>query len=80
MVTRQGSDSVRLTQGNCPDSVLAHVPQGSRGYFRKALVIYEGKEYVACFALRPDGLVMLVYSDGDAGLIPVSLFTQEPDA
>lgn len=80
MLARQGADSIRLTQGSCSDGVLRHLEQGTRGYFRKALVVFEGKEYIACWAARSDGMVVLRYSDGDGGLVPATMFSPVPDA
>jgi hypothetical protein len=80
MLATQGGDSIRLQQGPCSEGVLRHLEQGTRGYFRKALVVYEGKEYVACWAVRGDGMVVLRYSDGDGGLVPVTMFSPVPDA
>jgi hypothetical protein len=80
LVTRNGGDSVRLTQEACPVNVLQLLPQGTRGHYRKALVVFEGKEHIACFAVLGNGMVHLAYNDGDQGLIPVGAFRQEPDA
>ncbi len=80
MVATQDGDSLRLMQQPCPPAVLRHLPEGTRGYFRKALAMVGGREYVGCFAVRVDGLVLVVYEDGDSGLVPVVRFTMEPDA
>lgn len=73
-VAKRGNDSVRLTDKPCPLEVLEKVEQGNRGYFRRAFVQINGHEYVACFALRPDGVVVLQYADGDVGMIAVESF------
>ena len=80
MVTRHESDEVRITQKACPPNVLAMIPEGNRGVFRKALVLFQGKEHIACWALRNDWFVFLQYADGDAGLIPMVAFALVPDA
>jgi hypothetical protein len=80
LLTTSGADSVRLTQEPCPVSVLQVLPQGSRGHYRKALVVFEGKDYIACHATLGTGMVHVVYDDGDQGLIPVGMFKEEPDA
>jgi hypothetical protein len=73
-------DTVRLTQKPCGESVLRHLPQGTRGYYRAALAVIGGQQWSACWAMRQDGMVHLVYTDGDQGMIPVAQFRQEPDA
>lgn len=75
-----GADSVRLTQEACPSAVLQLLPQGSRGHYRKALVVIDGQEYIACHALLGNGMVHLMYADGDQGALPNGQFKDEPDA
>jgi hypothetical protein len=79
LVATEGKDSVRLTQEPCPVPVLKVLPEGVRGFFRKAVVLFEGKSWIACWAPRTDGTVHLVYSDGDSGLVPMDLFTEDRD-
>lgn len=80
LVARQDGDSVRLQQKACPENVLAILPAEIREHFKLALVVHEGKEYRACFAVRADGMVVVQYPDGDGGLIPIRMFEMEPDA
>lgn len=82
LVATQGRDSVRLTQEPCHPAVLRVIPQGERGYYRKAVVLFEGKSWVACWAPLGDQkeMVHLWYSDADQGLIPRDQFREEPDA
>jgi hypothetical protein len=78
MIARHGADSVRLTGEACPESIA--LPDGAdRRAFRKAVAVVGGERYTACHALRVDGLVVLIYQDGDAGLIPVVQFRMVPD-
>jgi len=78
MIARHGGDSVRLTGEACPESIA--LPDGAdRRAFRKAVAVVGGERYTACHALRVDGLVVLIYQDGDAGLIPVVQFRMVPD-
>lgn len=78
MIARHGADSVRLTGEACPESIA--LPDGAdRRAFRKALAVVGGERYTACHALRVDGLVVLIYQDGDAWLIPVVQFRMVPD-
>ena len=45
------------------------------GPSRKAAVLFEGRELVACYAVQGDQ-VLIVDSDLDGGRIPVSAFTE----
>ena len=78
MIARHGGDSVRLMRDACPESV-ALPAEADRRAFRKALAVVGGERYAACHALRADGLVVLIYADGDAGLIPAAQFRMVPD-
>jgi len=78
MIARHGADSVRLTGEACPESIA--LPDGAdRRAFRKAVAVVGGERYTACHALRVDGLVVLIYQDGDAGLVPAAQFRMVPD-
>lgn len=78
MIARHGADSVRLTGEACPESIA--LPDGAdRRAFRKAVAVVGGERYAACHALRADGLVLVIYADGDAGLIPAAQSRMVPD-
>lgn len=78
MIARQGADSVRLTTEACPESV--GLPEDMhRRFFRRALAVVGGESYLACYAVRSDGLALILYADGDAGLIPAAQFRMVPD-
>lgn len=79
MEARQGADVLRLTQSPCHPAVLAVIPEGHRGPFRLATATVNGTTYAACWALRVDGLIMVIYPDGESGLIPIALFRQIGD-
>lgn len=78
MVARKGKDSVRLTDAPCPAAIGQLLPPPIRELFRAASASVDGKTYAACFAMRPDGYVVLQYEDGDAGLVPMHEFKREP--
>lgn len=78
LVARNGKDSVRITEQPCAEPVLGLIPPNVREHFRAAFASIEGKQYAACWALRPDGMVHLVYSDSDQGLVPASQFRPAP--
>jgi hypothetical protein len=77
-IATNGKDTVRITDGPCPAEVLKLLPQGTRGYFRAAFAVVDGKSYAGCWAARNDGMVVLTYPDGDMGLIPVADFEHAP--
>lgn len=81
LVATNGRDSVRLTQGACHAEVLPLLaiafPQVA-DRFRAATAQVEGSGYTACWLMRPDGKVLLIYPDGDTGLIPWSDFKRAP--
>lgn len=79
MEARHEGDVMRITREPCPPAVLKVIPEGHRGVFRLALATVGGVVYRACWALQVDGLVMVVYDDGDRGLVPMALFRQVGD-
>jgi hypothetical protein len=79
-VAHRGDDSVRITEAPCPTQVLKLLPEGTRGYFRAAFAIVDGKSFAGCWAARSDGMVVLMYPDGDMGVLPLSDFEQAPGA
>lgn len=72
LVARQGDDSVRLTDQPCPivGVIVERVPAGARGFLRLARAHFQGQDFTACW-LQGDGLVFLLYEDGDQGVIPM---------
>jgi hypothetical protein len=77
-VARNGSDVVRLLEAPCIESIARLIKPEVRERYRLARATVEGQEWSACWALRPDGLVVLIYEDGDGGLIPAAQFKDEP--
>lgn len=75
----EGGDVLRLTQQPCAPAVLRVIPEGHRGPFRLALATVGGTVFRACWALRVDGLVLIVYDDADSGLVPMAMFRQIGD-
>lgn len=73
-------DSVRLTHAACPDNVLKVIPEAHRESFRKAVAVVGWLQYSACYTVRTDAMVLVIYDDAEMGLIPVGMFRQEPDA
>lgn len=74
VIARQGEDSVRLTQNPCQIAEHQAFPEGIPEPFRAASAVVSKRLYVACWALRSDGNVFLIFDDNDVGMVPVSLF------
>lgn len=77
-IFRSGKDSVRITENPCHPAVVALLPAEVIQHFRAAEAAIGGKLLLACWALRADGIVHLVYQDGDEGLVPGHLFKHNP--
>ena len=73
----RGGDMVRLTQQACPSDILVFVPPDFHAHMQAAFAVIDGKQYRACWLLRPDGQVVVQYADGDGGLVPVEHFKPE---
>lgn len=71
-------DWVRLSAEPCPATVAKLVPEDQRSMFHKALAQVHGKVYTACWTYTPGG-ALLVYDDGDQGMVPGADFKEEPD-
>lgn len=76
-VARNGKDAIRITDAPCPASILALTPEGTRGFFRAAFAVLDGKSWDACWALLNDGRILLLYSDGDQGMVSSQMFKPE---
>ena len=76
-VARNGKDTVRLTQAECPKEVMAILDPALREKVRSAMSVLNGKEYRACWTLMVPGFVNLLYEDGDEGMVPLEDFKRE---
>jgi hypothetical protein len=71
-----GRDFVTLRDTACSSAeVLAHVPDQLKKYFYNAEVFLNGTQYKACFTVQGEN-VILVYPDGDQGMLPVAMFKE----
>ena len=77
VIARSGEDSVRLTQNPCSITQHQAFPTGIPDVFRAASAVVGKQLYTACWGLRADGVVFVIYEDGDVALIPVNHF--KPD-
>jgi hypothetical protein len=73
-VFRSGADSVEITDEPCHAAVVPLIPAQVLEHFRAANALIGGKLIQACWALRSDGMVHLVYADSDVGLVPAGAF------
>lgn len=63
------------------DAILMEIPPEYRAEFRQAEYRDpKGKVTAACWMLVPGGRVLLVYEDGDKGMVPMQAFKPRVDA
>jgi len=79
MVSRSpdGKIVVKLYRAACPDEVLKFIPPHLREHFQGGSSTFDGQEFATCWARPGDGSVVLVYSDGESGRVPESIFMRE---
>lgn len=72
LIARQGEDSVRLGDAPCTsEQVLVRLQPQTHEDFRAATAVFQGRSFVACW--RPVGsMAVLIYEDGDQGIIPLA--------
>lgn len=78
LVAKNGDDSVRLTQSECPSEILKLLPAIAVGRTKLAIAVVSGVEYRACWMPYGD-LIALKYEDDDNGLIPEKEFQPAPN-
>ncbi len=71
LIARQGEDSVRLTDAPCvSEQVLVRLAPQAHETLRAATAVFQGRNFAACW--RPvGGMAVLIYEDGDQGIIPL---------
>lgn len=76
-IARQGKDYVLVHKDkSCENkAILALIPKALAPQFHAAEAVVGGQKYQACFIESPQG-VILVYEDGDQGLVPYEAFTK----
>jgi hypothetical protein len=77
VIARQGEDSVRLTHNPCTLTQHQAFPTGIPESFLSASAVVDKRMYVACWAMRADGQVVVLYDDGDVGMVPATSFRQD---
>lgn len=79
LVCREGADTVRLTDKPCVNTeVLEKLPEYIKPMMLQATAILNGKTYAPCWVVYKQGHMYLAYPDGDQGLLPGSIFKDEP--
>lgn len=74
LIATQGADSVRIFPKACErPEVLSRLPEDERPVFAEASATVDGKTYAACWRSLGNA-ILLVYEDGDRGIVPVSDF------
>lgn len=69
-VAKQGDDRVRLSEQPCThEAVLVHIDPKMRELYFNAWAHLSGHDYLACWTIG-SGRALMVYEDGDAGIIP----------
>jgi hypothetical protein len=77
LVAGFGMDEIRIYEQKCEiASVLRHIPEDKRKDFRKARAKVSGQTYFACYVVVGPDRVLIVYEDGDLGMIPVGDFKE----
>ncbi len=80
LIARQGDDSVRLGEAPCTSEVvLQQLPAHVRADFKNASAVVEGKTFQACWRQAGESAVLL-YEDGDQGVIPMTELKPELSA
>ena len=70
--------SITLFDTACTsEAVLGHIPPMFRQHFRSGAAVLEGKTYGFCWVVPVDQpVVVLVYEDGDQGMLPLAAFSR----
>ena len=72
LVARNGADEIRLADRPCVSAqVLTHLPPTLHSQFRAASAVVQGHSFAACWRVQGSSAVLL-YEDGDRGLVPLS--------
>ena len=80
LIARMGSNQVTITLDACTTKAgaFADMPEDLRSEFMAAKILWDGKNYAACWKALDAATVYLVDETGDAGAIPASVF-KKPD-
>ena len=74
-IARDGRDEMVITDEPCVNAkILAHVPDQFRKAMSAGRAKLDGVVYPMCWTIRADGMVIAVYEDGEAGMLPAAAF------
>lgn len=74
MIARQGRDFVVITDAPCHAGIVSIAPEGApKALLRRAYAEFNGTKYEACY-FNKQGIVFLIYEDGDGGFVPREAF------
>lgn len=77
LVAENGRDSLRLAQAPCSnEKVLALIREEHRDKFKAAVANVAGQRYAACWADPGEGAYVVIYEDGDLGVVPITAFVE----
>lgn len=78
-VVRNGGRELRLQDSSCSHGqTLSNIKPEWRDKFKNARLMKDGKiEFYGCWILAEDGLIFVLYEDGDHGEYPAALFSVE---
>jgi hypothetical protein len=80
LVATNGTDSVRLSDGPCQnEQVLKQLEPKYRDKFKAASASLKGQTFAACWH-ELGTAALLLYEDGDQGIIPMAELKQETRA
>lgn len=70
LVSHNGDDTIRLVDEECSSQpVLDRLEPELKPQFRAVSVFLRGQAFAACWRATPSG-ALLIYEDGDQGMIP----------
>lgn len=80
LIAQEGDVAVRLFLGDCVTrkGVFVQATPEDVKEFKEATVVFEGKEYDACWRDVDSSTVFIIDETGDQGALPKSLF-KKPD-
>lgn len=78
-VLSNGRNVIHLSQNQCTHAAtLAMLKPEWRAKFKDARATIDGRLWSACWLLKDDGTVHLVFEDGDETDVPMAVFRSDP--
>lgn len=77
----EAGNTVIATDKQCTDvDVLVHIPPQYHGQFGQGRATVAGKPFSACYMPRGDGSVLIIFSDGEMAVLPMSAFKKASES